>query len=355
MLRVAISLFVATFLVSLTALAGADTNKAKPGPVEEQFLELRQEYQKAIKAEENDDQKHKIAAAFAPRFLALAVKNAKDEAAPDPLLWILINAPQSAEMPRAAKMLENQHLQSPLLKPKLQAIHAAVPETERFLRDVMTKSDDRETQGVACYSLALLLKDRAGDDHPKVRQEAVDLFDRCATKFADCPLGMKGPTLGERCKPILFEMRRLAIGKIVPDIVGEDVEGKEFKLSDYRGKVTVLSYWATWCPACMKMVPHERELIRRFEGKPFVLIGVNGDPAGEKKKVKQRMEKEQIAWRSFWNGEPTAAKWNVEYWPAIFVIDHTGVIRHRFGLVEGDELDRAVDPLVAAAKKASLR
>jgi cytochrome oxidase Cu insertion factor (SCO1/SenC/PrrC family) len=38
----------------------------------------------------------------------------------------------------------------------------------------------------------------------------------------------------------------LAIGKVAPDIVGEDIDGKEFKLSEYRGKVVVLDFWGNW-------------------------------------------------------------------------------------------------------------
>jgi len=44
----------------------------------------------------------------------------------------------------------------------------------------------------------------------------------------------------------LFELRNLGIGKTAPEIEGEDVDGKKFKLSDYRGKVVVLDFWGDW-------------------------------------------------------------------------------------------------------------
>ena len=279
------------------------------------------------------------------------MKNAKDEAAPDPLLWILINAPQAPEMPKAAKRLEKQYLQSPRLKPKMLALHSSdAPEVEHFLRAVLEKNTDKNTRGLACFALAQMLKERAGDDHPKLRQEAVGLLDQCVMQYADCPLGKDG-TLGGRARPMLFEWRNLVIGKVVPDIVGEDMDGSKFKLSDYRGKVVMLSFWATWCPHCMKLVPHERALVKRLDGKPFVLIGVNGDPGDQKKKVLKRIEKDEITWRTFWGGG-IADRWNIEYWPAIFIIDHNGVIRHRFGVVSDEDLDRAINPLIAAAKRA---
>jgi peroxiredoxin len=47
-------------------------------------------------------------------------------------------------------------------------------------------------------------------------------------------------------KQALFELRHLRIGKVAPDIVGEDLDGVKFKLSDYRGKVVVLDFWGDW-------------------------------------------------------------------------------------------------------------
>jgi hypothetical protein len=99
------------------------------------------------------------------------------------------------------------------------------------------------------------------------------------------------------------------------------------------------------------MYPHERSLVKRLAGEPFALIGVNSDK--DKEKLFQRMEEESITWRSFWNGPdgtrgPISAKWNVTGWPTIYVIDHKGVIR--FKNVRGEEMDKAVDELLAEAK-----
>jgi hypothetical protein len=102
------------------------------------------------------------------------------------------------------------------------------------------------------------------------------------------------------------------------------------------------------------MFPHERSLVKRLEGKPFALVGVNSDQRNDA--FKTNMEKHQITWRSFWNGPegtggPISAKWNVRGWPTLYIIDHNGVIRHKWLGNPGDRvLDDAIDALVKEAE-----
>ena len=96
------------------------------------------------------------------------------------------------------------------------------------------------------------------------------------------------------------------------------------------------------------MYPHERSLVKRLEGKPFALIGVNSD--SDKEQLKKRMKEEAITWRSFWNGPmgtqgPISKAWNVNGWPTIYVLDEKGIIR--FKNVRGEAMDKAVNALLA--------
>src|SRR5262245_27631188 len=103
----------------------------------------------------------------------------------------------------------------------------------------------------------------------------------------------------------------------------------------------------------MAMVPHERSLVSRLEGKPFALLGVNLDNTREQ--LKKVEEKHKINWRSFFDGSqgPIAQKWNIQFLPTIYVLDHKGVIRYKG--VRDKEMDEAVDKLLkevpAADKK----
>ena len=93
------------------------------------------------------------------------------------------------------------------------------------------------------------------------------------------------------------------------------------------------------------MYPHERSLVKRLEGKPFTILGVNSDP---KDRLRQALKKENITWRSWWDGGdtsgPIATKWNVQGWPTIYVVDHKGVIRYRD--VREKQMDAAVEMLL---------
>ncbi len=122
------------------------------------------------------------------------------------------------------------------------------------------------------------------------------------------------------------------------------------KLSDYRGKVVVLSFWATWCAPCMYMVPHERELVRRMEGKPFVLLGVNADE--DKERLRYQSKELQISWRSFYDGGPygpISKSWNVQGWPMVVVLDRNGIIRYKGGRDE-KKLDESVEELLKSGR-----
>ena len=98
------------------------------------------------------------------------------------------------------------------------------------------------------------------------------------------------------------------------------------------------------------MYPHERSLVKRLEGKQFALLGINSDP---KENVQKALERENITWRSWWDGGntsgPIATAWNVRGWPTTYVLDPKGVIR--FKNVRGEKMDAAVDQLLAETTK----
>jgi thiol-disulfide isomerase/thioredoxin len=156
--------------------------------------------------------------------------------------------------------------------------------------------------------------------------------------------------LGKQARAALYEMRELAVGKPAPEIEGYDLDGKPLRLSDQRGRVVVLTFWATWCGPCRQMIPQEIALVKRLKDQPFMLLGVNAD--SDRMKLAKFQADNPLPWRSWQDGEygkgegegKIARAWNVSSWPTVYVIDQHGVIRYRD--VSSKELDEAVNTLL---------
>jgi hypothetical protein len=98
------------------------------------------------------------------------------------------------------------------------------------------------------------------------------------------------------------------------------------------------------------MFPHERSLVERLANQPFALIGVDSDE--DREKVKPSLAKENITWRSFWNGPagkygPISTQWNVHGWPTIYILDGKGTIRYKSVGGEPEEIDAMIETLLA--------
>lgn len=158
--------------------------------------------------------------------------------------------------------------------------------------------------------------------------------------------------LGQRAESTRFELTHLSIGQPAPDIAAPDAFGHERKLSDERGKVTILMFSFKGCGPCEAMYPENRKLIETYQGRPFSFLGVMGDETLDT--VKEAVGDKKITWPVWWDGGgtrgPLATRWNVRGWPEIYVLDHQGIIRYRE--IRGEILAKAVAELVQAAEQA---
>jgi AhpC/TSA family len=122
--------------------------------------------------------------------------------------------------------------------------------SEALLRGLLEKDARPEVQGAATVILAKLLWRRADELPPeegqaaaKLIKESEDLYEKALAKYADVDLQGRG-TVGKKAKSDLYSLRNLSLGKVAPEIAAEDQDGKQFKLSDYRGKVVLLDFWS---------------------------------------------------------------------------------------------------------------
>jgi thiol-disulfide isomerase/thioredoxin len=152
------------------------------------------------------------------------------------------------------------------------------PRFERHLRAILKVNQDRAVRCRAQFALASVVQNAPADR----QEEAEALFEQYCAEFDGkyvYSFQRVEEMLNGLAQTQLNELRFRAVGRPVPDITGNDLDGRPLKLRDYRGRVVLVNFWATWCFPCMKLIPHERELVARFQGEPFEIVGVNCDPA----------------------------------------------------------------------------
>ncbi len=329
---------------------------------------------------------------FAPRFFKLAEDHPGDPAAVDALLWVISLDQSVGENDRALfpyyslalDILARDHLGDERL-PNLclqNVSHDLSVPAEKFLRTVVAQAPSREARGNACVGLAMYLATRrrvaldpwfeVSDPNafttynisrfdpsfvPYVHSaepsalfdEASRLFERAIAEFADLKSQGSGRSLAEIARSELQELRELSVGRVAPEITGTDADGGSFKLSDYRGKVVVLTFSGNWCGPCRGMYPDERDLVKRLKDQPFALVSVNTD--GERSTLQKSIKDGEITWRCWWDGSsgPICQRWNVRSYPTVYVLDRAGVIR--FKDRRGTSLDSAVMTLLEESRR----
>ena len=101
------------------------------------------------------------------------------------------------------------------------------------------------------------------------------------------------------------------------------------------------------------MVPHERSLVEKLQGRPFALLGVNIDPS--KEDLKEAQKAHNITWRSFWDGpKRIKSKFKVRGFPTLFLLDHRGIIRQIYeGRPDDVDLERDIMQLINEAEESA--
>ena len=244
---------------------------------------------------------------------------------------------------------------------------------EQLLRYCLRSEFTKDVQGVACLTLALHLKQKAGiSRHPPdasstvdvdkfgehissvtapeyrsylmsidaeaCERESRDLMKRAKSEFGNVEYPMEQfepfgvPSISRYLDSLetgVPPIDRLAIGTMAPQISAQDLHGATVSLTDLGGRIVVLDFWASWCSPCMKGVAPLRDLINEYGEESVKIMGVNLDE--DIAKARKASEIAGITWQSWsdagGNDERISHRYHVMALPAIYVIDNDGVIR----------------------------
>jgi cytochrome c biogenesis protein CcmG/thiol:disulfide interchange protein DsbE len=139
-----------------------------------------------------------------------------------------------------------------------------------------------------------------------------------------------------------------------PDWKLQDLDGKTVKLSDYKGKVVILDFWATWCPPCRAEIPHFIELQKQYGAQGLVIIGMSLDEGGAKV-VSDFAKAKEINYPVVIGTQDIATAYGgIEAIPTTFIIDAKGNIVNKYiGLTDKDVFEGEIKKLLPATPPAT--
>jgi len=128
-------------------------------------------------------------------------------------------------------------------------------------------------------------------------------------------------------------------GGATPPLALKDLAGNTHKLEDYRGRVVLVNFWASWCPPCRAEMPSMQRLKEKLAGKPFTILAV--DMGETPDVVSAYIKTVHTDFTVLLDSDGHALKsWKVFAFPTSYVIDGTGRIRYAlFGSTEWDEAE----------------
>jgi thiol-disulfide isomerase/thioredoxin len=139
----------------------------------------------------------------------------------------------------------------------------------------------------------------------------------------------------------------LVVGATFPDFSEKDVDGRPLSISNHKGKVVLIDFWATWCPPCRAEIPNVVAVYQKYHDKGFDIIGVSLDE--DQQKLLDFTKQNDMTWQQFFDGQgwkdKLAVKYGIRSIPATFLLDGEGKIIGKD--LRGDDLETAVAKAVS--------
>ena len=125
------------------------------------------------------------------------------------------------------------------------------------------------------------------------------------------------------------------------------LNGEKIQLSDFRGKIVILDFWATWCPPCQEGIPHLNELYRAYRNRGLAVIGISLDRVGPEE-VKRFLERKGVEYINVMGSEEVFQAYSglpglgkIQGIPTAFLVDREGRVHKKFVGLTGKQIFEA--------------
>ena len=155
--------------------------------------------------------------------------------------------------------------------------------------------------------------------------------------------------------PHAKELRPLAPRDAPGALALKDLDGKPHTLADYKGRVVLINFWATWCPPCRAEMPSMQRLKIAMKDKPFTILAVDmGETEAEVRQFLKEMKAPKLDFTILMDKDGKSLKeWKVFVFPTSYVLDAQGKLRYSLlGSTEWDEADnlKKIEALLPGAQ-----
>jgi peroxiredoxin len=214
----------------------------------------------------------------------------------------------------------------------------AVKHVDAYMQAGVEKSRDDEIKSRFILSNIHIANDDF-DKAEKLYREMLEINagkDKRAENYITMQLGRLGA------------LKKLKIGAPAIPFAAKATDGKEINLEDYKGKVVLIDFWASWCQPCKREMPNVKRVYAEFHDKGFEIIGISLD--NNESAFRGYVTSQNLIWPQVFDGRGWQSEigriYAVNSIPATFLLDRDGKIRHKN--LRGHELRSAVEKLISA-------